>query len=99
MVLNQFLARPSLFDDDNEDVVSDQEQDWEEKYYSAFNDCVRMTNYSQDVTIKLKATQEENSALKNDLEQALENIRLLKSKKNCIAENLTTKNQKLEKAE
>ena len=68
MTLNQFLARPSMFDDDNEDEVSDQEHDWEEKYYSAFNDCVRMTKYGKKVTIKLKATQEENFALKNDLE-------------------------------
>ena len=43
MALNQFLARPSMFDDDNENEVLDQEHDWEEKYYSAFNDCLRMT--------------------------------------------------------
>ena len=47
MVLSQFLTRPSLSDDDNKDEVSDQEQDWEEKSYSAFNDIVRMTEYGK----------------------------------------------------
>ena len=58
-----------------------------------------MTKYGKKVTIELKAAQEETFALKNDLEQALEKIRLFESQKNCMAENLTTDGQKLEKAE
>ena len=55
MALNQLLARPSLSDDDNEDEVFNQEQDWEEKYYFAFNNCVRMTKFGKRVIIKLIA--------------------------------------------
>ena len=55
--------------------------------------------YGKKVTIKLKAAQEEDFSLKNDLKQALEKFRLLENKKNCMVENLTTESQKLEKAE
>ena len=49
-----------------------------------------MTKYGNKITIKFKAAQEENSSLKTELEQALKQVHLLESQKNCIAENLTT---------
>lgn len=43
----KFVSGNDYDDDNDEDVVLDQERDWEEKYYSAFNDCVGMTKYLQ----------------------------------------------------
>lgn len=55
----------NYFDEDNEeDEVSDQEKDCEESYNSAFLYRVRMIKYDNKVTIKLKAAQKENFALK-----------------------------------
>ena len=58
-----------------------------------------MIKYDNKITIKFKAAQEENFALKIKLEQTLKQVHLLESKKNCIAENLTTEGQKFNKAE
>ena len=58
-----------------------------------------MTKYGNKITIKFKAAQEENSVLKIELKQALKQVHLLESQKNCLAENLITDGQKLEKAE
>ena len=52
----------------NEDEMSDQENDWEELYHTTYADCVRMTKYGNKITIKFKAAQEGNSALKIKLE-------------------------------
>eukprot|EP00268_Persea_americana_P055438 TRINITY_DN6442_c6_g1_i5.p1 TRINITY_DN6442_c6_g1~~TRINITY_DN6442_c6_g1_i5.p1 ORF type:complete len:220 (-),score=45.64 TRINITY_DN6442_c6_g1_i5:85-744(-) len=79
--------------------MSDQEKEWEELYHTTYADCVRTTKYGNKITIKFKAAQEENSALKTELEQAMKQIHLLESKKKCMAENLSTDGQKLEKAE
>ena len=86
-------------DNDQDDEMSDQEKDYEELYHTTYTDCVRMTKYGNKITIKFKTAQEENSALKTELEQALQQVRLLESHKKSLAENLTTNGQKLEKAE
>ena len=86
-------------DEDHNDEMSDQEKDYEELYHTAYVDCVRMTKYGNKITIKFKAAQEENSALKIRLEQALKQVHLLESQKNCIVENLTTEGRKFKKAE
>ena len=72
--------------EDHDDEMSDQENDWEELYHTTYADCVRMTKYGNKITIKFKAAQEENSALKIELEQALNQVCLLESQKNCLAE-------------
>ena len=54
-------------DEDNDDEMSDQEKDYEELYYTTYVDCVRMTKYGNKITVKFKASQEENSALKMKL--------------------------------
>lgn len=97
-----FLAKSltnNEIDDDQDDEMSGQEKDYEELYHTTYANCVRMTKYRNKITIKFKAAQEENSALKTELEQAMKKIHLLESQKKCIAENLTTDGQKLEKAE
>lgn len=58
-------------DEVNDDEMSDQEKDYEELYHTTYADCVRMTKYGNKITIKFRAAQEENSALKIELEQVL----------------------------
>ena len=55
-------------DGDHDDEMSDQKKDYEKLYYATYADCVRMTKYGNKITIKFKADQEENSALKNELD-------------------------------
>ena len=94
-----FMAM-SLFDndadEDRDDEMSNQEKDWEEWYHTTYADCVRMTKYGNKIMIKFKAAQEENSALKIELEQAMKQIHLLESQQKSMTENFTTDGQKLE---
>ena len=96
-----FMAKSQSNNDTNEyhvDEMLDQEKDYEELHHTTYANHVRMTKYGNKITIKFKDAQE-NSTLKNELEQALKKVHLLESRKNCIAENLTTKGQKFKKAE
>ena len=58
-----------------------------------------MTKYGNKITIKFKAAQEENSASKIELEQALKQVHLLESQRNCLSENLITDGQKFDMSE
>ena len=86
-------------DEDHDDEMSDWKKDYEELYHTTYADYIRMTKYSNKITIKSKSSQEEKSALKIKLEQALEKVHLLANQKNCIVENLTTKGKKFKNVE
>ncbi|RWR78507.1 Protein kinase domain-containing protein [Cinnamomum micranthum f. kanehirae] len=58
-----------------------------------------MIKYGNKIAIKFKAAQEENSTVKIELQQALKQVYLLESQKNCMPKSLTTEAQKFEKVE